>query len=181
MEILLEKQPLLNNAIKAQKVLLLDKDGERVGEMSCFEALSRAKNEDLDLMQVGESPNFAICKIVNYDSWKYHEDKKKQKQDFQNRSQEMKTMNFRPATGEHDFLLKIKKIQEFLEDNHKVKVCLKLKSREGSMRDVNNEVIQKIQSSLEEVGIVDGKINWSFKEINFIMKPNKKPVLKVKM
>lgn len=177
----MEKQPLLNNAIRAQKVLLLDQEGEKVGEMSRIDALNRARNEELDLMQVGESPNFAICKIVNYESWKYHEEKKRQKQDFQNRSHELKTINFRPVTGDNDFLLKIKKIYEFLEDNHKVKVCVKLKSREGTMKSVNDEVVNRIQESLEEVGLVDGKVNWSYKEINFIMKPNKKPALKIKM
>lgn len=177
----MEKQPLLNNAIRAQKVLLLDIDGERIGEMSRIDALNRARNEELDLMQVGESPNFAICKIVNYESWKYHEEKKRQKQEFLNRSQELKTINFRPVTGDHDFLLKIKKIHEFLEHNHKVKVCIKMKSREGTMKSVNDEVVQRIQDGLAEVGILDGKVNWSFKEINFIMKPNKKPSVKLKM
>ena len=61
----MEKQHLLNNQIKAQKVLLLDKDGERVGEMSLREALYRANEQDLDLMQVGENKEFAICKILN--------------------------------------------------------------------------------------------------------------------
>lgn len=177
----MEKQPLLNNAIKAQQILLLDQEGQKLGEMSRIEALNRARNEELDLMQVGESPNFAICKIVNYQSWKYHEDKKKQKQDFQNRSQELKTINFRPVTGEHDFLLKIKKIQEFLEDNHKVKVCIKLKSREAYMKSVNEEVIQKIQECLQDVGSLDSKVSFSHKEINFIVKPSKKPAIKMKM
>lgn len=177
----MDKQPLLNNAIKSQKILLLDQEGQKIGEMSRIEALNRARNEELDLMQVGENPNFAICKIVNYQSWKYHEDKKRQKQEFQNRSHELKTINFRPVTGDHDFLLKIKKIQEFLEDNHKVKVCIKLKSREASMRAVNEEVIQRIQECLQEVGALDSKVSFSHKEINFIMKPSKKPAMKVKM
>ena len=177
----MEKQVLLNHAIRAQKILLLDKDGEKVGEMSRVEALQRAQKEELDLMQVSENPNFAVCKIVNYDSWKYHEDKKKQKQDFLNRSQDLKTINFRPVTGENDFLLKIRKIYEFLEDNHKVKVCIKLKSREASMRSVNDEIVQKIQENLAEVGSLDSKVNWSPKEINFIVKPSKKLAPKPKM
>lgn len=177
----MDKQPLLNNAIKATTILLLDQEGQKIGEMSRAEALNRAKDEELDLMQVGENPQFAICKIVNYQSWKYYEDKKRQKQEFHNRSQELKTINFRPVTGEHDFLLKIKKIHEFLEDNHKVKVCIKLKSREFTMKEVNEEVVRKIQESLQEVGVLDSKVSSSYKEINFILKPYKKPVAKMKM
>lgn len=176
----MEKQHLLNNQIKAQKVLLLDKDGERVGEMSLREALYRANEQDLDLMQVGENKEFAICKILNYDSWLYHENKRKQKQEFKNRAQELKSINFRPVTDDHDFNLKLKKISEFLDDNHKVKVVIKLKSREGSMKSVNEAVVQRIIDSLAEKGVLDSKINWSFKEINFIVKPEKKVAPKVK-
>lgn len=177
----MDKQPLLNYAIKAQKILLLDQEGQKIGELNRNDAIRRAQEQDLDLMQVGENPNYAICKILNYQSWKYHEDKKRQKQEFKNRSQDLKTINFRPVTGDHDFLLKVKKINEFLEDNHKVKVCIKLKSREASMRSVNEEVVNRIQEALQEFGVLDSKVNWSPKEINFIMKPSKKQTAKPKI
>lgn len=177
----MEKQHLLNGQIKSEKVLLLDKDGEKVGEMSLREALYRSNEQSLDLMQVGDNRGVAICKILNYDSWLYHENKKKQKQDFKNRHHEMKTINFRPATDDNDFNLKVRKISEFLDDNHKVKVVIKLKSREGAMRTVNEAMVQKIIESLSEKASLDSKVSYSFKEINFIVKPEKKAAPKVKM
>jgi translation initiation factor IF-3 len=177
----LEKEYLLNNLIKTERVLLLnDTEGGKSGEMSLREALYYANEKDLDLMQVGEKNNMAICKILNYDSWLYHESKKKQKQEFKNRSQELKSINFRPVTDDHDFNLKIKKISEFLNDNHKVKISIRLKSREGAMRSINEAVVEKIITALSEKGIVDSKINWGFREINFIVKPEKKNVAKTK-
>lgn len=176
----MEKQHLLNDQIKLEKVLLLGEDGEKLGEMSLREALYHANEKKLDLMQVGENKNIAICKILNYNSWLYHETKRKQKQEFKNRSQEMKTINFRPVTDDNDFNLKIKKIGEFLDDNHKVKVVLKFRSREASMKEVNNAVVQKIISSLDNKAVLDSKISSGFKEINFIVKPEKKAVAKVK-
>lgn len=174
----MEKQPFLNNAIRAQKILLLELNGEKIGEMSRIDALNRARNENLDLMQVGESPHFAICKIVNYESWNYHESKKKQKQDFENRSHDLKTMNFRPAIGTHDFDLKIKKINELLDQDHKVKVCIKLKGRETTMKSVNSELIKNIQDCVKDLSVMEGNVNWNYKEINFILKPIKKSVIK---
>ena len=173
-EKLLEKQHLLNNQIKTERVLLLDKEGEKVGEMSLREALYRANEQELDLMQVGQNKDLAICKILNYQSWMYHENKRKQKQEFKNRAQDLKSMNFRPVTDDHDFNLKLKKIEDFLEHNHKVKIVIRLKSREGAMKQVNEAVVERILTSLQEKGTLDSKVNTSFKEINFILKPEKK-------
>lgn len=176
----MEKQHLLNEEIRARKVLLLDKEGEKLGEYSFQDALKKAQEQDLDLMLVNDTPNFAICKILKYESWLYHENKKRQKQEFKNRAHDVKSMNFRPVTDEHDFNLKIKKISEFLESNHKVKIVIKLKNREGSMKAVNEAVIEKIITSLSEVGSLDSKVSSTFKEINFIIKPEKKNTPKVK-
>jgi translation initiation factor IF-3 len=177
----LEKQHPLNNQIKCNQILLLDKDGEKVGEMSLKDALKKAEEQELDLMQVGQNKDIAICKIINYESWLYHESKKKQKQEFKNRAQELKSMNFRPVTGDNDFNIKVKKVEEFLDENHKVKIVIRLKNREGSMRTVNEAFVQKIVDTLGDKASMDSKINYSFKEINFILKPEKKHAPKVKM
>ena len=177
----MEKQHLLNEEIKAQNVLLLDKEGEKMGNFPLKVALEKAYEQDMDLMLVNQNKDLTVCRIVNYSSWLYHENKKRQKQEFKNRAQELKSINFRPVTDENDFQLKLKKINEFLDDNHKVKIVIKLKSREGAMKSVNELVVQRIVDGLAEHGVVDGKVSWSFKEINFIVKPERKPVMKPKM
>ena len=101
-----ETQHLLNNQIKSHKIMLLDKEGQKIGDMSYRDAMQKAYDAKLDLMQVGENGDIAICKLLNYESWLYHENKKRHKQEFKNRSQELKTINFRPVTGENDFKLK---------------------------------------------------------------------------
>jgi translation initiation factor IF-3 len=170
----LEKQHLVNYDIKSHRVMVIGDDGEKLGEMSFKEAIQKAQESDLDLMQVGEGRDrVAICKILNYGAWKYHEEKRRKKQEFQNRAQETKSMSFRPVTDDNDFKLKIKKISEFLEKNHKVKIIIKFKGREGAMRELNEEVVTRIIDNLGEVGTLDTKISWSFKEINFVLKPNK--------
>lgn len=175
------KDHLLNHQIKASKVMLLDKDGEKVGEMTLQEALKKANDEELDLMQLGQNQDTAICKLLNYESWLYHENKKKHKQDVKNRSHELKTMNFRPVTGEHDFQLKLDKVSKFLQDNHKVKIVIRLKNREHTLRSVNEQAVQRIMDSISTIGNLDSKVNYGFKEINFILKPEKKPAPKMKM
>lgn len=176
MEKRLEQMHLINEKIKAYSVMLLDTDGNKLGEFSLREALQKAYDQQLDLMQVGINQNTAICKILNYESWLYHEKKKRDKQEFKNRSQEMKTMSYRPVIGDNDFTLKTKKVVDFLTDNHKVKVVIKFKSyRESTMHNLNKDFIDKILSSIEEVGSLDGKVNFGGRDMNFILKPSKKP------
>lgn len=171
----MEKKHLLNQQIRSEKVIILDENGHKVGEMSSREALRKAAEQNLDLMQFGVNDNIAICKILNYESWLYHENKKKQKQEFKNRSQEIKTIPFRPAIGEHDLQLKLKKVIEFLNSQHKVKISVKFNSfRESSMKEVNEQFVKKIINYLENYGALDSKVNYAPKEISFIIKPQQK-------
>ena len=72
----------------------------------------------------------------------------------------------------------MKKVKEFLEEKHKVKFVIKLKSREISMQSINQTMVNRIVSSLEEVASLDSNISYSPKEINFLMKPEKKQIVK---
>lgn len=173
----MENKHIINEAIKAKKVLLLGTEGEKIGEYTLGDALKATSNQDLDLMQVGENGDIAICKAVNYSSWLYHENKKKQKQNFKNRSHETKQIQFKPAIGLHDYELKIKKMESFLNNQHKVKVVIIYKSREKNVE----ELIKKITESIKEFGDFDSSINRGVKEINFIVKPIKKNQLKNKV
>lgn len=175
MEKRLEKKHLINNQIRASKVMLLGEDGGKLGEYSLNQALAKADALDLDLMQVGQNGDVSICKIVNYSSWAYHEQKRKHKQEVKNKSHEMKCINFRPSIGDNDFNRNIKKISEFLGEGHKVKVCVKFKSfRETTMTDLNKAFVQRINDSLVSFGEVDGKINNMGRDINYIVKPVKR-------
>lgn len=170
----MEKKHNINGQIRAQKVLLLGQDGEKLGLISLSEALKRADDEELDLMQVGQSEDFAICKIVNYGSWLYHEQKKKHKQDVKNKTQEVKCINFRPGIGDNDFNRNIKRISEFLGEHHKVKISVKFKSfRETTMVDLNQNFVNRIIESIGPNGELDGKVNNLGRDINFIIKPSK--------
>ncbi len=175
----MEKTHLINEQIRANRILLLDLEGEKIGEMSIRDALKLAYEQELDLMQVGQNKEIAICKIINYSKWLYHDQKKKHKQEVKNRSHEMKSMQFRPSIGENDFQLKTRKVSEFLADNHKVKIVIKFKAfRETVMHEINQEFIEKLIGSVNEVGVLDGVINKGGREISFILKPFKKPALK---
>lgn len=155
--------------------MLLGADGEKLGTYSLKDALAKADNEELDLMQLGFNGDVAICKILNYSSWLYHEQKKKHKQELKNKGHDLKCMNFRPGIGDNDFTRNIKKVEEFLGEQHKVKISVKFKSyRESMMADINKQFVDKIIDTLSANAELDGKINTGGRDINFILKPAKK-------
>lgn len=163
----------LNEHIKLSNVLLFTLDGNKLGNFSLSEALCLADNENMDLMQVGQDGDVAVCKMVDYESWHYHEVKNKQKQAFKNRSQELKSINFKTTISDNDFNMKIKKINDFLNNQHKVKIAIKLYSRQSSMQDINHNFINKIMVDTKEFGIIDGELSFSGKDITFTLKPKK--------
>lgn len=170
-----EAKHLINYQIKKPKVLLLDEKGEKIGDYAFKDALKLANEQALDLMQVGTNNDIAICKVLKYDSWLYHQKKKQDKENFKNRGSDIKNIQLRPVTGEHDFQLKMKQASKFLDEGHKVKFTIKLKNyRETGMTDINNAIVNKVIEFLHETGEVDGKVSQGQKEINFFLKPAKK-------
>lgn len=166
---------MINNQIKANRILLLDKDGEQLGEHSFQEALDLAGKQELDLVQVGFNPkeNVAICKIFNYESFIYHENKMKAKQDFQNRKTDIKSISFTHKIGEKDYQIKLKKVKEFIDEGRKVKIVVNFGSfREANNKDVTEPFMVKFLNSLEEFGALDSNINKNnAREVMFMLKP----------
>lgn len=173
----MEKKHLINNQIRANKIMLLGEDGNKLGDFTFQKALDIAMEKELDLVQVGENPKeqVAICKIFNYGSFLYHENKRKSKQDFENRRQDLKTMNISHGIGEKDYDLKIKKIKEFIDESRKVKIIIKFGSaREASNRELSQSFIRRVVDSVEEFSSLENNISsQGIREHNFIIKPKK--------
>lgn len=168
----------INNEIKANRVLIINEAGERENEISFYEALNRATNSGLDLVQVGQNKGVVICRIFDYSKFQYQEKKKRDKQNAKNRSQELKSMSFRPGIGDNDFKIKVKKINEFLAEGHRVKISIRLKNREFTMKEMNEQFVNKLIKSFSEFGSKDGAISYTNKEISFLMRPTPSSVKK---
>jgi len=98
--------------------------------MSAKEALERAYEADLDLVEVSEAAKPPVCRIMNYDKYRYELKKKLQEAKKKQTVVETKEIKFRPKTEEHDLNFKIKNIKKFLEDKNKVKVTMRFRGRE---------------------------------------------------
>jgi translation initiation factor IF-3 len=132
-----------------------------LGTFSKKEALEMARNQGLDLVEVNPTAIPPICKIADYGKMMY--DLNKNKKPVQ--KTELKTVQFRPVIGDKDLETKIRKIREFLEDNHKVCLSMRFKGREITHQELGFEVLNQVVESVRDLCKTVGKPSLSNKVI----------------
>lgn len=143
-------QPRLrvNEQIRLPQVLLIDENGERVGTVATSEALKRAREVDLDLVEVAPTLRPPVCKIIDYGKYQYEQEKSLSQQRKKNKSREEKEMRLSLGIDDHDLLIKAKKVDQFLSRLHKVKVTVKFKGREMAHPELGKQIMEKFLTML---------------------------------
>lgn len=122
-------QHRINNFIRAEEVRLIGPQGENFGVVSLKEALIKAQDFDLDLVEISPNSNPPIAKIVDYGKFLYSENKKQKNIKLKSHTVEVKSLQIKVGTGDHDLSLKAKKASEWLSQGHRVKIDLFLPGR----------------------------------------------------
>ena len=135
---------------------MIGADGTQLGVMSSRAAQERAYEEGLDLVEVSDASDPPVCRIMNYDKYRYEQSKKQAEARKRQTVVEVKEVKFRPKTEEHDLNFKIKNIKKFLANKNKVKITLRFRGREIVYAQSQGvEVLNKIAEALgEEATIV---------------------------
>ncbi len=118
----------VNSEIKSNKVLLIDENGNNIGTIPTYEALRKAKDVGLDLVEVSANTAIPVCKLMDFGKYKYDQTKNIKKN--RGHSKQLKEIRFRPTTNANDLLHKARHALEFLKDGHKVKISIVFKGRE---------------------------------------------------
>ena len=130
-------------------------DSEQLGVMSSSEAQAKADDAGLDLVEISEKSDPPVCRIMNYDKYRYEQSKKLAEAKKRQTVVEVKEIKFRPKTEEHDLNFKIKNIKKFLANKNKVKITLRFRGREIVYAHSQGvEVLNKIAEALEEDGTI---------------------------
>ncbi|NCN52953.1 translation initiation factor IF-3 [Candidatus Wolfebacteria bacterium] len=125
----------INEKITAKEVRVIDENGENLGVFPPSEAVNKAKEKGLDLIEVGPNANPPIAKIMSFDKYRYIETKKAKQKRLQNKAQEMKAVRISARAAEHDLQVKARKVNDFLLKGSKVEIQLFLKGREKANKD----------------------------------------------
>jgi translation initiation factor IF-3 len=163
-----------NRRIKAREVRVIGASGEQLGVLTIDQALSKAQEEGMDLVEVSPLAKPPVCKIMDYGKFKYLE-KKKQNEAKKNQVVVLlKEIKFRPRTEEHDYNVKIKKVREFLEDSNKARITVMFRGREMSHRELGQKVLQEIIEDLKDVAVIEAAPRMEGRQMFMILAPNPK-------
>lgn len=145
------KKQNINEEIKGSNLVLIDENGNNLGQVSFDQAMLLAYDKELDLVEVGFNPSVSlpIAKLMDYGKEIYREQKQISKQKAKQKAPELKEIKLSLRIEEHDLETKIKRAKEFLEDRNKVRVFLKLMGREMIFKDKAEEIIEKFRKDSE--------------------------------
>jgi translation initiation factor IF-3 len=145
----------INEKIKAYKVLLIDHNGNNLGQMTSRDAIQKAREVSLDLVEVGPTSTPPITKIMDFG--KYVFEQKKKEKDNQHRGPVDKEIRLTPNIEIADLEVKVKKIQEFVDEGSKVTLSFKLRGRENKHQSRCYDVINKIIELAKDFATVENK------------------------
>ena len=163
--------PRYNNRINSSEVQVIDSDGQNLGVLNLQQAISKAKNEGLDLIEIAQNAKPPVCKIMDMGKYKYDAQKKANKAKKKQKKIEIKEIKLRPVTEIHDYTFKIKNAQKFLSKGDKVKFTIKFKGRELQHSNLGDELMQKIKTDIEKLGKVELQPKFDGKQMIMIIQP----------
>ena len=147
--------PRINEAIRVREVRLIDENGQNVGVVARLEALSKAIDAGLDLVEISPDATPPVAKIMDYGKFKYQEQKKAAEARKKQKVVEVKEIKMRPAIDDHDYETKLKAMRRFFEEGDKVKVSLRFRGREMAHTELGMQVLQRVKSDTVEVAKVE--------------------------
>ena len=149
------KGPRVNQNIEADPVRLIDADGEQVGVVGLEDALAKADDGGLDLVEISPNSDPPVCKILDYGKYKYEAQKKRNEARKKQKVIEVKEVKMRPGIEQHDYDVKMRAMRRFLGEGDRVKVTLRFRGRELAHQHLGMKVLDRIRDDLEEIAKVE--------------------------
>ncbi|OGW82691.1 MAG: translation initiation factor IF-3 [Omnitrophica bacterium RIFCSPLOWO2_01_FULL_45_10] len=145
----------INHRIRAKEVRAIDENGGQLGVIGLEDALKRAEEAGLDLVEVAPTANPPVCRIIDYSKYKYEQAKKEKEAHKKQKVVHIKEVRFGPKIGEHDYQFKLKSIGEFLKRGDKVKVTMMFRGREMEHIDLGRKVLDRLSSDISSIGEIE--------------------------
>ena len=142
-----------------------------LGVVTKSEAMNLAQKAGMDLVEVSPNAEPPVCKILDFGKYKYELQKKKAEAKKKQKVVEVKEIQLRPMIDPHDFGIKCKAIQRFIEEGKKVKIIMRFRGRELSHQNIGYEILMKVKTQFEEVSKVDHNPKLEGKQMIMIISP----------
>jgi translation initiation factor IF-3 len=141
--------------IRSPQVRVIADNGEQLGILPIAEAVAKAQEAGLDLVEMAADADPPVCRIMDYGRYKYQQSKKQSESRKKTSVIEVKEIKFRPKTAEHDYQFKLRNIKKFLADRNKIKVSLVFRGREIAHASLGHELMNRLIEDTKDDGHVE--------------------------
>ncbi len=167
----IQKRVRINEQIRVPEVRLIGPDGQQVGIMPIKEALARAAEAHLDLVEVAPQAAPPVCRIMDYGKFKYQQSKKQQEARRRQTIIQIKEVKVRPKIEEHDMGFKLRNTRRFLADGDKVKISVIFRGREIAHTDRGYRILAQMAEALADVGGIEQEPKLEGRNLSMIVTP----------
>ena len=165
------KGPRSNNRITSPEVQVIAEDGENLGIINLNDAISRARENGLDLIEIAPNAKPPVCKIMDMGKYKYDAQKKANLAKKKQKIIALKEIKMRPVTETHDYEFKVKNAKKFIAKGDKVKFTIRFKGRELQHSHLGNELMAKIKEDMKDIGKVELHPKFDGKQMIMVIQP----------
>ncbi|MBT5955857.1 MAG: translation initiation factor IF-3 [Candidatus Marinimicrobia bacterium] len=161
----------INEDIKSQQVRAISQNGDQLGVISIENALYKAGEAGLDLVEISPNTTPPVCKILDYGKYRYEKQKQIKINKKKQHTVQVKEIRLRPNTGDHDLTTKLTKAQQFLLNGDKLKVTVMFRGREMARRQAGIDLLDRVKEILDEVAKIDKSANMEGRRMSMILSP----------
>ena len=163
----------INDRIRAREVRLVSPEGEQIGIKPLPEALSIARELGLDLVEVAPQANPPVCRIMDYGNFKYEAAKRAKESRKKTTNVQIKEMKYRPKIGQGDFDTKTRKVADFLDQGHKVKLTIMFRGREMAHPELGKRILDRIADQLAPAAKIEAHPKLDGRNMVMVLAPDK--------
>ena len=166
-----DRGPKSNNRISSPEVQVIGSDGDNLGILNTNEAISIAKEQGLDLIEIAPNAKPPVCKIIDMGKFKYDAQKKANVAKKKQKIVALKEIKMRPVTETHDYDFKVKNAKKFIGKGDKVKFTIRFKGRELQHSHLGRELMDKIKVDMQDIGKVELHPKFDGKQMIMVIQP----------
>ncbi|MEE8083818.1 MAG: translation initiation factor IF-3 [Alphaproteobacteria bacterium] len=166
-----KRGPRVNQDIVAESIRVVGEDGEMLGVMGVEDALDKADALALDLVEISPNSDPPVCKILDYGKFKYQAQKKAAEARKKQKTIDVKEIKMRPSIERHDYDVKMRAINKFLDEGDKVKVTIRFRGREFLHQELGMQMLERVRGELEEKAKVEALPKMEGRQMVMVVAP----------
>jgi translation initiation factor IF-3 len=168
-----KKKIRLNEDIRSPEVRLIDNEGNQLGIVDRKEALEKAAELNLDLVEMSPNAEPPVCKIMDYGKYLFQIGKKEAAAKKKQKRIQVKKLRIRPGIEEGDYQVKLRNLTRFLKDGDKVEISLRFRGREMAYKELGMEVLNRLKEDSSEYSDVEREPKFEGRQMVMILVPKK--------